>query len=145
VIEVISVKNRKIRLFKGLTIANLRKICRIERIPSSGKKDEIVERLARKLSLKKTRSYSRKLGISERFSIFEHALVPKHRVMTKKEKKQLLKKYGITLRHLPRIGVRDPATMAINAKVGDVIEITRNSPTAGEIKYYRVVVELRRR
>jgi len=142
---MVSVKNIKIRLFSGLTKENLRQICRIERIPSSGKKDEIVERLAKKLSLKKTRNYSRKLGMSKKFSIFRHVLVPKHRILTEKEKQKLLKKYGITLKQLPRIGVRDPATMAINARRGDVIEMTRKSPTAGETKYYRVVVELKRR
>ncbi len=63
--------------------------------------------------------------------------------MSEKEKRELLKKYSITLNQLPRIRVRDPAAMAIAAKIGDVIEITRKSRTAGETKYYRVVVKTR--
>lgn len=130
-------------LFDALSINSLRKICRIEQVPSSGGKAEIVERLAKKLRLKEARIYSKSLGLREEFSIFKHVLVPKHRVMSKKEKRELLKKYLITLNQLPRIGVRDPAAMAIGARVGDVIEITRKSRTAGETKYYRVVVKTR--
>jgi len=63
--------------------------------------------------------------------------------MGEKEKRELLKKYSITVNQLPRIRVRDPAAMAIGARVGDVVEITRKSHTAGEIKYYRVVVRTR--
>lgn len=142
-VKVVSAKQKKMQLFDKLSIENLKKICRIEGIPSSGKKDEIVERVARKLRLKKARNFSRKLGISERFLIFKHTVVPKHRIITKKEKEQLLKKYGIKLRQLPRIGVRDSAAMVLDAEIGDVIEIKRESPTAGEIKYYRVVVDLK--
>ena len=127
-------------LFEGLPINSLRKICRIEQISPSGKKDELVERLASKVSLKKARIYSKNLGLTGQFSIFKHVLVPKHRVMSEKEKRELLKKYSITLNQLPRIRVRDPAAMTIGARVGDVIEITRKSPTAGETKYYRVVI-----
>lgn len=101
-----------------------------------------MERLAKKLSLKKTRTYSKSLGLREGFSIFKHVLVPEHRIMSEKEKRELLKKYSITLNNLPRIRVRDPAAMAIGARVGDVIEITRKSRTAGEIKYYRVAVRI---
>lgn len=142
---MVSVKKKKILMFSRLTKKNLNKICRIEKISKSGKKAEVVERLARKLSLKKTRNYSKTFGVMEQFSIFKHEFVPKHRIMKKREKRQLLKRYGVTLKQLPRIRVRDPAAMAINAKIGDVIEITRKSPTAGEIKYYRVVVKYRKR
>ncbi len=73
-------------------------------------------------------------------NIFEHELVPKHRILTEEEKQELLKKYGIELKNLPRIYLKDPAIVAIGGKVHDVIEIARKSPTAGETKYYRVVV-----
>ena len=77
---------------------------------------------------------------NKEIDIFEHELVPKHRVLNIKETWELLKKYGIKSKQLPRILAKDPAVKAIDAKPGDIIEITRKSPTAGEAKYYRVVV-----
>jgi DNA-directed RNA polymerase subunit H len=53
----------------------------------------------------------------------------------------VFKKYGVTAKELPKIYVSDPAAIAIGAKVGDIIEITRKSPVAGEIKYYRAVIK----
>jgi DNA-directed RNA polymerase subunit H (RpoH/RPB5) len=73
--------------------------------------------------------------------IEKHKLVPKHILLSEKEKEELLKKYGITLRELPRILSSDPMAKALNAKVGDVIKIIRESPTAGVSEYYRVVVK----
>lgn len=137
---IVSVKRTKLKLFGTLPINSLRKICKIERISPSGKKAEIVERLAKELTLKKARNYSKNLGLREEFSIFKHRLVPKHRIMKEGERQELLEKYSITLNQLPRIRVRDPAAMAIGARVGDVLEITRKSLTSGETKYYRVVV-----
>lgn len=72
--------------------------------------------------------------------IIKHELVPKHEVLNEKEKEELLKKYGITLRLLPRILDTDPVVKILNAKLGDVIKITRKSETAGEAIYYRVVI-----
>jgi len=135
------VKNKKIEVFEELSINNLRKICRIEGVSASGKKSKIVERLAKNLSLKKTRIYSKNLGLREGVSLFKHRLVPKHRIMSEKEKKELLNRYSIKLKHLPRLRVRDPAAMELGARVGDVVEITRESSTAGKTKYYRVVVK----
>ena len=68
-------------------------------------------------------------------------LIPKHEILSEKEKDELLKKYKITLRNLPKILVSDPVVVALKAKVGDVIKITRNSPTAGKSIYYRAVIK----
>jgi len=76
-----------------------------------------------------------------KFDIREHNLVPKHIVLNEQEKEELLKKYGISIRQLPRILVTDPVVKLLNAKVGDVIKIIRKSETAGETVYYRVVVK----
>lgn len=76
----------------------------------------------------------------KKIDITKHELVPKHIVLSEKEKEELLKKYGITLRQLPRILLSDPVIKALNAKVGDVVKIIRKSETAGESEYYRVVV-----
>lgn len=73
--------------------------------------------------------------------IEKHELVPKHILLSQKEKEELLKNYGITLKDLPRILSSDPMVKAINAKVGDVIKIIRKSPTAEVSEYYRVVVK----
>ena len=73
--------------------------------------------------------------------ITKHELVPKHELLNEKEKEQLLKQYGITLKQLPRILQTDPMVKVLNAKVGDVIKITRKSETAGDAFYYRVVVK----
>ncbi len=72
--------------------------------------------------------------------ILEHQLVPKHEIMTDEEVRALLKEYGVTLEQLPKIFSDDPVVKAIGAKKGQVLRITRNSPTAGEYYYYRVVV-----
>ena len=72
--------------------------------------------------------------------IEKHELVPKHILLSEKEKEELLKNYGISLKDLPRILSSDPMAKAINAKVGDIIKIIRKSPTAGVSEYYRVVV-----
>lgn len=76
----------------------------------------------------------------EEFDIFTHRLVPKHRILGEEEKRELLARYNAKLVDLPRILITDPAVRKLGAKPGDVIEITRSSPTAGETKYYRVVI-----
>jgi DNA-directed RNA polymerase subunit H len=68
-------------------------------------------------------------------------MVPKHEILSAKEKKEVLGLYGITKEKLPKIAISDPVIKAIEAKAGDVIRITRNSETAGKAVYYRVVVE----
>lgn len=74
------------------------------------------------------------------FNIFKHKLVPKHEVVSHEEAEKLLKKYHIKAHQLPRIRALDVAVIAIGAKLGDIIKITRNSPTAGKHVTYRVVI-----
>ncbi len=73
--------------------------------------------------------------------IFQHKWVPKARVLTEEEKEKLLNKYNITEFQLPKILKSDPMVKSLGAKVGDVIEIIRDSPTAGKSIYYRVVID----
>ena len=75
------------------------------------------------------------------FDLFEHKLVPKHEILTKNEKEQLLKDYKINPYQLPQITALDPAVKAIGAKPGDVLRIIRESVTAGTHLAYRYVVE----
>lgn len=72
--------------------------------------------------------------------VLEHMLVPKHEILSEEETAQVLEKYGIELEQLPKILEKDPVVEAIGAKKGDVLKITRQSPTAGESIYYRVVI-----
>lgn len=71
--------------------------------------------------------------------ILSHELVPKHELLSKKEKEVLLDKLGATEKNLPKIRPDDPAIRSLEAGKGDVIRITRKSQTAGHAFYYRVV------
>ena len=72
--------------------------------------------------------------------ILEHELVPKHEILEEKEVKLVLKKYGITKEELPKIKEDDPIAKTIGAAEGQVLKITRRSPTIGESIYYRLVI-----
>lgn len=74
------------------------------------------------------------------FDITKHGLVPKHTLLNEKEKKALLEKYNIVLQQLPKISFTDSAIQHLKPKPGDIIKITRASPTAGQTVYYRGVI-----
>jgi DNA-directed RNA polymerase subunit H len=78
----------------------------------------------------------------KKLEVDKHQLVPKHILLAEREKEELLQKYGITLRQLPRISLEDAAIREMNPKIGDVVKIVRKSVTAGESEYYRVVVKV---
>jgi DNA-directed RNA polymerase subunit H len=88
---------------------------------------------------------SRKYGIElipktfPSFNIFKHKLVPKHEILPPEEAKKLLEKYRVKLYQLPVIKASDIIAIAIGAKPGDVLKITRNSVTAGKYSSYRYV------
>jgi DNA-directed RNA polymerase subunit H len=73
--------------------------------------------------------------------ISRHKLVPKHIILGDKEREELLKRYKINLNQLPRLLTSDPMVKKLDAKVGDVVKIERESGTAGKTIYYRVVVK----
>ena len=72
----------------------------------------------------------------------DHVYVPKHEIISKKEGEEVLKKYNCKPTELPLIFVTDPAILGLGVKPGDMIKISRKSPTAGESLYYRYVVEV---
>jgi len=78
--------------------------------------------------------------VVRKVKILEHELVPKHEVLSPEEALKVLKKLGITPDKLPWIRASDPVARAIRAKPGDIVKITRKSPTAGETVVYRYVV-----
>ena len=80
--------------------------------------------------------------MKKKFKAEKHLLIPKHSKLTDKQKEKLLDDYKVTLKELPRVVKSDPAVQSLEAKPGDVIKITRNSTTAGEISFYRVVIDV---
>jgi DNA-directed RNA polymerase subunit H len=75
------------------------------------------------------------------YDIFDHQLVPKHELLSKKEAEELMREFHIRPYQLPYIVTSDPAVEALEAKMGDILRITRKSPTAGEVVVYRYVVD----
>ncbi len=71
----------------------------------------------------------------------DHRLVPEHRKMSEDEVEELLERFDIEKKNLPRIKSNDSALKQKDFEIGDVFEIKRSSPTAGETTYYRRVVE----
>ncbi|MEM1624365.1 MAG: DNA-directed RNA polymerase subunit H [Candidatus Nezhaarchaeales archaeon] len=78
--------------------------------------------------------------MKKKFTILDHELVPKHILLTKEERKQLLEQLKIRPEQLPWIRASDPVAKLIGAKPGDIVKIIRKSPTAGETIAYRFVV-----
>lgn len=77
----------------------------------------------------------------EAITVPDHDYVPKHEIASKKEAEEVLKKYNTKPTEMPLIYVNDPAIRDLGVKPGDMIRITRKSPTAEESIYYRYVVE----
>lgn len=74
-----------------------------------------------------------------KIDILEHMLVPKHEIMSDSEIEDELSDADFVKENLPKIKIDDPVVKHIDAKVGDVLRITRDSPTAGEFITYRIV------
>ena len=71
----------------------------------------------------------------------KHVLVPKHNKISEAERKELLEKYGLQgIREIPRIVEKDPGLFGLDVKEGDIVRVTRKSPTAGQVLFYRRVV-----
>lgn len=75
------------------------------------------------------------------FDLFQHKLVPRHEILTQKEKEQMLAEYKVQPYQLPQIKSSDPAVKVIDARPGDVLRIIRKSSTSGEHIAYRYVVD----
>jgi DNA-directed RNA polymerase subunit H len=74
------------------------------------------------------------------FAPLEHKLVPKHEIVDENELSKILAEYNIEKEQMPKIRVSDPAAVAIKAKIGDVVQVTRDSSTAGKSLFYRLVI-----
>jgi len=80
--------------------------------------------------------------MKKKFKTDKHFLIPKHVKLSETQKEKVLEKYHISTKELPRISKSDAGLASLNAKPRDLIKITRNSKTAGEAIYYRVVVDV---
>ena len=73
------------------------------------------------------------------FNILEHSLVFPHKILNKRDEKEIRNKYYITENEqFPEISRFDPVSMAIGMRPGQICEITRSSKTAIETKFYRL-------
>lgn len=70
----------------------------------------------------------------------KHELVPKHEVLSEEEVEELLEEYEIEPFQLPKLSSKDPVAKAMDLDSGDVVRITRESPTSGKSVAYRFVI-----
>ena len=73
--------------------------------------------------------------------ITNHIYQPKNEILPKPEASSVLKRYNAKPSQLPYIMLRDKGLQDLDVRPGDIIKITRKSPTSGESVYYRYVVE----
>ena len=78
----------------------------------------------------------------QKFKVDKHTLTPKHSKLGEREKAQLLEKYHVTSKELPKILKTDSAIKELDIKPGDIVKITRKSQTAGESIFYRAVSDV---
>ena len=74
------------------------------------------------------------------FDIFDHELVPLHEKVSENEIKELTEKYHADPYQFPWIKAKDPISIILGARPGDVLKIIQNSETAGKSVSYRYVV-----
>lgn len=74
------------------------------------------------------------------FEVPRHVAVPRHRVMSAEEVEAFLAGERLTIADLPEILSCDPAVVWAGGRVGDVVEISRDSFTVFVAVYYRRVV-----
>jgi DNA-directed RNA polymerase subunit H len=73
------------------------------------------------------------------FQPSKHNLVPKHELLSQGEVEELFVSYKVSPQNLPVILANDAALKGMNTKMGDIIRVTRPSPTAGTAVFYRRV------
>jgi len=81
------------------------------------------------------------LSEKKEIKITNHIYQPKHEILPKAEAQQILKKYNARPGQLPYVMMSDKAIEDLDVRPGDIIKISRKSPTAGQSVYYRYVVE----
>lgn len=69
-----------------------------------------------------------------------HKLVPKHEVLSEEEAQEMLEEYDIEASQLPKLNTKNPVAEEMDLEEGDIVKITRDSPTAGKKVAYRYVI-----
>jgi len=137
---------KKYRGTKGYLLSklykkDLNKIAKKKGIVTNKRKDELIEILIKELKVDEIKKYYSKFSGIEHFSVLKHELVPKQKLLSEQEKIKLKEKFKISkLKQLPKIKLSDPSVLALGGRIGDVIEITRETPLTGSSKYYRIIV-----
>ena len=73
------------------------------------------------------------------FNVLDHEMQPTFRILSNDEKQEIMKRYNIVKdKEFPDISRFDPVSQAIGVRPGQLIEITRSSPTAVKSLYYRI-------
>lgn len=127
-------------LLEKLKYGELIQFVKAEGLDVKGNKEKLVGVILKKVSEEKIRAFFKEAkGLKT--DITEHSLVPKHEILGENELSLLLKKHHCKITDFPRIYDTDPMSLKVGAKAGDVVKITRISPTAGQAYYYRLVVK----
>jgi DNA-directed RNA polymerase subunit H len=71
----------------------------------------------------------------------QHNLVPEHSLVDEAELDRVLEEYDIKRTDMPKIKRLDPALRDLDAEVGDVVRIERDSRTTDTAVVYRLVIE----
>lgn len=75
------------------------------------------------------------------YNVLDHSMVPKHRVLTAEEKKEVFEKYNILNNsQVAEISRFDPVAVAIGIRPDELCEIERKSINAITSYYYRICV-----
>ena len=102
------------------------------------KKKVVKKKVVKKKVVKKKKVESKEDKIV--LNPLKHIYVPKHEIVSEKEKEELMKRYNATDHQFPQILLSDPVIREIGAKPGDMVKVSRVSQTAGVSEYYRYVV-----
>ena len=74
-------------------------------------------------------------------NVTHHVLVPRHEVMTDKEVAEMMEVFNVKSKaNLPLILSSDPVARYLALRPGQVVRITRSSPSAGEYVGYRYCI-----
>ncbi|MDY6775458.1 MAG: DNA-directed RNA polymerase subunit H [Halobacteria archaeon] len=75
------------------------------------------------------------------FNVTDHDMAPEHILLDEDEVEEVLERYDLEKPELPKIRESDAGLSNLDAEVGDVIKIVRESWTTDRAVTYRLVIE----